>query len=101
MLSDKDLQITASLNATEHAYNIPENTTLYSLFEKTAKENENKICIKTAEGEMTFGELCCVSEKLDCEIRKITGNTKSVIAVFVLIRTLTDARMRFKWMQRL
>lgn len=71
----------ASFNKTEHDYDIPVNTTLYSLFEKTAKENKEKICITTAKRELTFGELCCVSENLDGEIRKITGNTKSVIAV--------------------
>ncbi len=70
-----------NFNKTDYDYSIPEKSTLYSLFEKTAKENENKICIKTAEKEMTFGELCRISENLDAEIREITNNTKSVIAV--------------------
>ena len=70
-----------SFNATQHEYDIPENSTLYSLFEKTAKENPEKICIKTAERELSFGEFLSVAEKTDRKIRDITGNKKSVIAV--------------------
>ncbi len=80
-ISLADAEKLALFNKTEHLHNIASNTTLYSLFEKTARENTEKICIKTAEREMTFGELCCISENLDAEIRKITDGKKSVIAV--------------------
>ena len=80
-ISATDMNKVNSFNETVHSYDIPENSTLYSLFERTAKENKEKICIKTAEREMTFGELCCISENLDGEIRKITDNKKSVVAV--------------------
>ncbi len=68
-------------NATAHSYDIPESSTICSLFEKTAKEHTDKICIKTAEKAVTFGELLNLSENLDAEIRNITNGNKSVIAV--------------------
>ena len=70
-----------SFNATQHKYDIPVNSTLYSLFAKTAEENSEKICIKTSEREISFGEFLAVAEKTDSKIRDITGNKKSVIAV--------------------
>ena len=81
MVSDNDLNILRSFNSTDHNYTIPTDSTLYSLFEKTAKENADKICLKTAERDMTFGEILDVSENLDSEIRNITDGKKSVIAV--------------------
>ncbi len=80
-ISVTDMKMLEGFNDTAHTYDIPENSTLYSLFEKTAAENENKICIKTAEKELTFGELISAAEKLDAQIRRITENEKSVIAV--------------------
>ena len=76
-----DTELLDGFNKTTHSYGVSSNATLYSLFEKSARENTDKICIKTAEREMTFGELCCISENLDAKIRGITENTKSVIAV--------------------
>ena len=70
-----------AFNDTYHRYPIQNNATIFSLFEKTAKENINKVCIKTAERNLTFGELLSVSENIDSEIRKITNGKKSVIAV--------------------
>ena len=82
MLSKEERQkILYSFNETGHTYDIPENATLYTLFEKTAKENEERICIRTAEGALTFGELLTASEKLDAKIRTATKEEKSVIAV--------------------
>ena len=82
----KDISVTdkktlEGFNKTEYYYGIPENATLYSLFEKTAKENESRICIRTAERELIFGELLTASEKLDAKIRTATNEEKSVIAV--------------------
>lgn len=77
----ESIKLLKEFNLTKHRYDVDEGATLYSLFEKTAKENCEKICIKTAEGQMSFGKLLCVSENLDAAIRKITHGNKSVIAV--------------------
>lgn len=74
-------KILYDFNNTAHDYGIPDNSTLYSLFEKTAKENKDKICITTAEKSLSFGELLNISEALDEKIRNITKGNKSVIAV--------------------
>jgi len=80
-ISVADIGLTSDFNATDHKYDIPDNSTLYSIFDKAAKENSEKICIKTAEREISFGEFLAVAEKTDRKIRDITGNKKSVIAV--------------------
>ena len=80
-VSVSEAKVVNEFNRTEHSYEIPDNSNLYSLFENTAKENGDKICIRTAEKEMTFAELLGVSENLDSKIRSITNNKKSVIAV--------------------
>ena len=80
-ISVADTEQLAEFNSTFHRYDIPESSTLYSLFEKTAEENLTKICIKTAERELSFGELISVAERTDAAIRDITNDTKSVIAV--------------------
>lgn len=82
----KDISVTDTaaincFNNTEHEYAVSENTTLYSLFEKTAKENTEKICITIQEKSVTFGELLKLSEKLDCVIQQKTKGEKSIIAV--------------------
>ncbi len=74
-------QLLFKFNDTVHTYKEPEGATLYSLFEKRAKENSEKTCIKTAEINLNYGELLRISENLDAEIRKITGDKKSVVAV--------------------
>lgn len=71
-ISVTDISLVNSFNDTTHSYDIPENSTLYSLFEKTAEENRNKTCIRTAEKNLTFGELLNISENLDIKICKIT-----------------------------
>ncbi len=81
MLSDVEKKILYEFNNTNYSYNIPNNSTLYSLFEKTAKENPDNICITTAERNIIFSELHHISEKLDTELRGITKGEKSVIAV--------------------
>lgn len=82
MLSAEEKQkLLCDFNNTKHSYAVAENSTLYSLFEKTASYNKDKICIKTAERNLTFGELLNISESLDTKLRKITGKKKSVIAV--------------------
>lgn len=78
---DEKKKLLYEYNDTEHSYDVSESSTLYSLFEKTAKEKEGKICIRTAEKTLSFGELLKNAEKLDIEIRKITDGQKSVIAV--------------------
>lgn len=78
---DEKKKLLYEYNDTEHSYDVSESSTLYSLFEKTAKEKEGKICIRTAEKTLSFRELLKNAEKLDIEIRKITDGQKSVIAV--------------------
>ncbi len=80
-ISVTDLSVIDEFNSTAHSFDIPADTTLFSLFAKTAKENPEKVCIKTAEKDVTFGELLGISEKLDAAIRNITNGKKSVIAV--------------------
>ena len=79
-ISVSDTDLTDSFNDTEHSYAVPENSTVYSLFEKVAKENSEKVCI-VADKKVTFGELVNISEKLDARIRRITNGEKSVVAV--------------------
>ncbi|MBR3768235.1 MAG: amino acid adenylation domain-containing protein [Clostridia bacterium] len=73
--------ILVNLNATETVYCDTDTTTIYSLFEKTAKNNSKALCISTAERNVTFGEFLDIAENLDKEIRKITLGRKSIIAV--------------------
>lgn len=68
-------------NNTAKTYSIPDSSTIYSLFEKTAKENKSKTCITTADKALAFGELLNLSEALDGKIRSITNNKKSIVAV--------------------
>ena len=76
-----DKAVIDNFNNTSHTYAIPEGSTLYSLFESTAKANSEKLCITTAERSVTFGELLKLSENLDSDIRSITKGKKSVIAI--------------------
>ena len=80
-VSAADMTMINGCNETDFIYDASSNATLYTLFEKIAKVNTEKVCIKTSERTLAFGELCCISENLDTEIRKITDSKKSVIAV--------------------
>ncbi len=53
--------------------------TLYSMFEKSARENKDKICIFNCR--TTFEDFRKSAEKIDFELRKLTGNKKQVIGV--------------------
>jgi len=79
--SDEKQKILCDFNDTDHGYSIPEASTLFSLFEKTAQENKEKVCIKTSDKNITFGELLNISENLDMAIRHITKGKKSIVAV--------------------
>ncbi len=80
-ISVTDTALLDSFNETAHNYDIPEASTLFSLFEKTARANSGKVCIKAGCKEVTFGEFLGISEMLDAEIRKISDGRKSVVAV--------------------
>ncbi|MBQ3135945.1 MAG: amino acid adenylation domain-containing protein [Clostridia bacterium] len=80
-ISVTDTKLIEKINTTSHTYAIPETSTLYSLFENTAEKNKDKVCIKTAERNLTFGELLGISKAVDTGIREITKGKKSVIAV--------------------
>ncbi|MBQ2758664.1 MAG: amino acid adenylation domain-containing protein [Clostridia bacterium] len=82
MLADEEKDVLLhTFNDTAFDYGISNDTTLYSLFEKTAKTNPEKVCLTTAEGELTFGELLTIAESLDREIQKTTKGEKCVIPV--------------------
>ncbi|MBQ8765364.1 MAG: hypothetical protein IJZ16_01010, partial [Clostridia bacterium] len=68
-------------NNTTHTYNIPENTTIYSLFEKSSEENKDKVCLKANDEELTFKDFKEYAERIDSKVRSITNEEKSVIAV--------------------
>ena len=70
-----------SFNNTDHTYNIPDNSTLYSLFESASEENKDKVCIKANDSEITYRDFKAYAERIDNKIRIITKNEKSVIAV--------------------
>ena len=57
IVPEDEKSLLESFNCTPHEYAIPSDTTLYSLFERTARENTDKICIHGAEKAVTFGEL--------------------------------------------
>lgn len=82
VLSDEEKEtVLNDFNETDHSYSIPDHSTIYSLFEKQAEQNKEKICVTANGKNMTYGELLNVAEALDSEIRKITNNEKSIIAV--------------------
>jgi hypothetical protein len=62
-----------SFNDTEHSYEIPENTTLYSLFEEQAEKNEEKVCVIANDKEITFKEF------MDIMDIPVGGNTERKI----------------------
>ena len=82
MISTAEKQkVLYGFNTTEHTYDVPDKSTLYSLFEKAAKENADKVCLKYDSKETTFGEFRNKVEALDCRIREINESRKSIIAV--------------------
>ena len=82
MLTEEEKNILLhTFNDTNFDYAVENGSTVYSLFEKTAKKNPEKVCLTTAEGELTFGELLAIAESLDREIQKTTKGKKSVIPV--------------------
>ena len=68
-------------NNTDHEYDVPDNSTLYSLFEVQAEKNKEKVCLKADNKEITFGDFKAYAERIDNKVREITNNEKSVIAV--------------------
>ncbi len=82
IIDDADThKILYDFNNTSHSYDIPENSTLYSLFELQCKKTPDKICIKNDGEDVTFQMLYNYSGRLDSYLRKITANKKSVIGV--------------------
>ncbi len=81
LTTEEKEKVISSFNNTEHTYDIPNNSTLYSLFEAAADKNKDKVCIKINEKEITFSDFRAYAERIDNEVRNITDNSKSVIAV--------------------
>lgn len=65
----------------DYTYNIPNNSTLYSLFEKASEETKGKVCLKADDEEITFKDFKNYVERIDKQIRNITKEEKSVIGV--------------------
>ncbi|MBQ4644214.1 MAG: amino acid adenylation domain-containing protein [Clostridia bacterium] len=68
-------------NDTAYTYDIPNNSTIYSLFEEQAEKNKDKVCIIANDEEITFKEFKKYAERIDSKVRKYTKEEKSVIAV--------------------
>lgn len=68
-------------NQTKFDYPIPEQSTLYSLFEKTAGQNLSKICITVSGNCLTYGELLSLAELLHKKLNDYTQGTKTTIAI--------------------
>ena len=82
VLSDVEKEkLLNDFNNTDHIYNIPDNSTLYSLFEKASEENMEKVCIKANDSEITYKDFKEFAERIDNKVRENTNNEKSVIAV--------------------
>ena len=81
VLNENEIKILTQVNNTKHSYSIPEDSSIYSLFEETAKRYTDKVCLKADGKEITFGEFLNIAEQLDCEIRKYTKGEKRVIGV--------------------
>ncbi len=79
--TEEKKKILKEFNDTEYTYDIPNNTTLYSLFEKKSEENKDKVCIIANEEEIKFQDFKAYAERIDNKVRKITNDEKSVIAV--------------------
>lgn len=79
-ITEEREKILRNFNETAYTYDIPENTTLYSLFENQAEKNSDKVCIIANDEEITYKEFKAYAERLDSKIRAITEE-KSVIAV--------------------
>ncbi len=74
----KALKLTYGLSK---EYSVPKHSTIYSLFEAQSEKNKKKVCVAANGKNMTYGELLSIAEALDSEIRKLTENEKSIIAV--------------------
>lgn len=68
-------------NNTSATYHVPENASIFSLFEEHAKKHANRTCITTKHHSICYKELLSYSEAIDSVIRTLTNQKKSVIAV--------------------
>lgn len=81
-LSSKERQeLLFDLNNTSYDYGLSADETIYSLFERTALNNKDRICLTAGASSFTFGEFLTYTQALDAKVRKITGGKKSVIAI--------------------
>ncbi len=82
IISPEEKQILLKdFNNTSHTFNITDNTTLYSMFEKASEENPKKICLSINNNKISFEDFKKFAEKIDVEIKKHTKGEKSIIAV--------------------
>ena len=78
---DEKNTILNTFNNTNHEYDVPANSTLYSLFESASEENKDKVCVIANDEKMTFAEFKAFAERIDNKVRSVTNSEKSVIAV--------------------
>ncbi|MBR3868924.1 MAG: amino acid adenylation domain-containing protein [Clostridia bacterium] len=81
MSEDEKQTVLYDFNDTAHMYDVPEESTVYTLFEDTASRMKSKTCVTANGKSITFGELLALSEALDSSIRNVTKGKKSIIAV--------------------
>lgn len=74
-------EVLYEFNRTKFDYPIPDDSTVYSLFETTAKQNLSKICITASGSCLTYGELLSLAELLHKKINDYTQGVKTTIAL--------------------
>ena len=77
----EEQQLCVGFNRTAMAYSVPAASTIFSLFEETARKHADKTCISFDGKHLRYDELLHISEALDSVIRTFTHNEKTVIAV--------------------
>lgn len=80
-LTKETCRLLEDWNSTQHTYNMPQDSTLYSLFAEYAAAHPTDVCLHAGSRSLTFQELRSRAETLDSAIRQITGQQKSVIAL--------------------
>lgn len=68
-------------NDTAFSYSIQDGATVYSLFEDTAKNHPEKVCITAGGKDITYGQFLKIVRELDGKIRKKLQSKKSVVAI--------------------
>lgn len=79
VLSERELAETDSINNT--ALSLPEDLTIYDIFNNTCRTNAKSICIKTRDKEYSYSAFEKLVRLVDAEIRRVITGTQKVVAV--------------------